>query len=91
VRSTPDVPATPHLGPLSVRDTVDTAVALDKGVGGKLSMIRQVCRQIFGVPDYERYLAHAARRHPGSPILSRRAFCAQAIERKYGKSGPRCC
>ena len=28
---------------------------------------------------------------PGAPVLSRRDFCAQAIERKYGKSGPRCC
>jgi uncharacterized short protein YbdD (DUF466 family) len=53
--------------------------------------IRQICRQMFGIPDYERYLAHAATRHPGAPVLSRRDFCAQAIERKYGKSGPRCC
>ena len=53
--------------------------------------IRQICRQLFGIPDYERYLAHAAARHPGAPVLSRRDFCAQAIERKYGKSGPRCC
>ena len=53
--------------------------------------IRQICRQMFGIPDYERYLAHAAARHPGAPVLSRRDFCAQAIERKYGKSGPRCC
>ena len=53
--------------------------------------MRQVCRQVFGIPDYERYLAHAAARHPGAPVLSRRDFCAQAIERKYGKSGPRCC
>ena len=53
--------------------------------------IRQICRQMFGIPDYERYLAHAAEHHPGAPLQSRRDFCAQAIERKYGKSGPRCC
>jgi uncharacterized short protein YbdD (DUF466 family) len=53
--------------------------------------MRQICRQIFGIPDYERYVAHAAAHHPGAPVLSRRDFCAQAIERKYGKSGPRCC
>jgi uncharacterized short protein YbdD (DUF466 family) len=46
---------------------------------------------LFGIPDYERYLAHAAEHHPGAAVLSRRDFCAQAIERKYGKSGPRCC
>ncbi len=53
--------------------------------------ILQICRQLFGIPDYERYLAHAAAHRPGAPVLSRRDFCAQAIERKYGKSGPRCC
>ena len=53
--------------------------------------IRQIFRQMFGIPDYERYLAHGAARHPGAPVLSRREFYAQAIERKYGKNGPRCC
>jgi uncharacterized short protein YbdD (DUF466 family) len=57
----------------------------------RVRVIRQICRQMFGIPDYERYLAHAAVRHPDAPVLSRRDFCAQAIERKYGKSGPRCC
>jgi len=57
----------------------------------RVRVIRRICRQMFGIPDYERYLAHAAVRHPDAPVLSRRDFCAQAIERKYGKSGPRCC
>ena len=60
-------------------------------VSGGTRGIGQICRQLFGIPDYERYLAHAAEHHPGAPVLSRRDFCAQAIERKYGKSGPRCC
>jgi len=49
------------------------------------------CRQVFGMPDYERYLAHAAQRHPGAPVLTRSDFFVQAIERKYGKGGARCC
>jgi uncharacterized short protein YbdD (DUF466 family) len=53
--------------------------------------IRQVCMQLFGIPDYERYVAHAKAHHPDAPVLSRREFFAQAIDRKYGKSGPRCC
>jgi uncharacterized short protein YbdD (DUF466 family) len=57
----------------------------------RVCVIRQICRRMFGIPDYERYLAHAAVRHPDAPVLSRRDFCAQAIERKYGKCGPRCC
>ena len=32
-----------------------------------------------------------ASRHPERPVLSRGAYCARAIEHKYGKSGPRCC
>ena len=53
--------------------------------------VRQSARQIFGIPDYERYLAHCAAHHPGEPVLSKREFFAHAIDRKYCKSGPRCC
>jgi len=49
------------------------------------------CRQVFGMPDYERYLAHAALRHPGVPVLTRGDFVAREIERKYGRGGARCC
>ena len=53
--------------------------------------IARAYRQLIGIPDYEGYLAHMAERHPGEPVLSRREFCAQAIDGKYGKRGPRCC
>jgi uncharacterized short protein YbdD (DUF466 family) len=46
---------------------------------------------MFGMPDYERYLDHAASAHPGAPVLTRRDYCAQMIERKYGKNPGRCC
>jgi uncharacterized short protein YbdD (DUF466 family) len=57
----------------------------------RLRAVRQACRQVFGIPDYERYLAHMAAHHAGEPVLSRREFFARSIDRKYGKSGPRCC
>jgi uncharacterized short protein YbdD (DUF466 family) len=47
--------------------------------------------QMFGIPDYERYVLHMASHHPGDPLLTRREFCARAIDRKYARSGPRCC
>jgi uncharacterized short protein YbdD (DUF466 family) len=53
--------------------------------------MRQALRQVFGIPDYDRYLEHCAQHHAGEPVLSRREFFAQSIDRKYGKSGPRCC
>ena len=43
------------------------------------------------MPDYERYLGHAGERHPGVPVLTRGDFFRQAIDRKYGKGGMRCC
>jgi uncharacterized short protein YbdD (DUF466 family) len=56
-----------------------------------VGQVRRAYLQIFGIPDYERYLAHAAARHPGEAPLSRRDFSARAIERKYSRSGPKCC
>ena len=73
--------------PLDARNEPASAA----GFFNRLRDVRQVCRQIFGIPDYERYLAHAAARHPGKPVLSRGAYCAQVIEHKYGKGGQRCC
>jgi uncharacterized short protein YbdD (DUF466 family) len=42
---------------------------------------RESYLQMFGIPDYERYLAHMAERHPGQPVLNQREFCARAIDR----------
>lgn len=65
------------------------------GRGGALldaaRVVRQACRQIVGIPDYERYLAHMQAHHPGEALLSRRDFFAQAIDRKYGRGRTRCC
>ncbi|MDQ2962519.1 MAG: YbdD/YjiX family protein [Pseudomonadota bacterium] len=67
------------------------ADAPDARLRERMRAVRQACRQIFGIPDYERYLAHMAAQHPDLPVLSRREFFARSIDRKYGKSGPRCC
>ncbi len=54
--------------------------------------LRRGWLQVFGIPDYERYLAHRAAHHPGEAVLTRREFCAQAIDRKYcSGGGARCC
>ena len=57
----------------------------------RLASLRRAYLQVIGIPDYESYLAHMAQHHPGEPPLSRGEFCARAIDRKYGRSGPRCC
>jgi uncharacterized short protein YbdD (DUF466 family) len=56
-----------------------------------LHAVRRAYLHVFGIPDYERYLAHMAQAHPGESLLSRREFCAHAIDRKYSRNGPRCC
>jgi uncharacterized short protein YbdD (DUF466 family) len=56
-----------------------------------VGQVRRAYLQIFGIPDYERYLAHVAAHHPGEAPLSRRDFSACAIERKYSRPGPKCC
>jgi uncharacterized short protein YbdD (DUF466 family) len=61
------------------------------GLWGRARNLCSSCRQVFGIPDYERYLAHSAVWHAGGPVLTQRDFFAQAIERKYGKGGARCC
>jgi uncharacterized short protein YbdD (DUF466 family) len=49
-------------------------------------------RQIVGAPDYERYVAHCAERHPGRAPLSPRAYYAEFVTRRFGGGGPaRCC
>jgi uncharacterized short protein YbdD (DUF466 family) len=47
--------------------------------------------QMFGMPDYERYVEHMASRHPGDPLMSRGEFFTWAVDRKYCRNGPRCC
>jgi len=79
-------PALPTDGGIASAGSVRSAGLIDR-----LRAAQRVCRQMFGIPDYERYLAHAAEHHPAAPVLSRRDFCASAIERKYGKGGARCC
>jgi uncharacterized short protein YbdD (DUF466 family) len=79
-------PLPPEDGGVAAARSTRSAGLLDR-----MRDARSVCRQMFGIPDYERYLAHAAEHHPGAPVLSRRDFCAQAIERKYGNGGARCC
>ena len=50
-----------------------------------------VLRVVIGAPDYERYLAHVARRHPGTTPLSREEFARDALARRYDRPGSRCC
>lgn len=77
------VPATPA--------AAAEATTAEGGLYQRARSLCSACRQVFGIPDYERYLAHASARHPGAPVLTRGDFFVRAIERKYAKGGARCC
>jgi uncharacterized short protein YbdD (DUF466 family) len=68
-----------------------TAAKPGDDLRARLRAVCGACRQVFGIPDYERYLAHAAARHPEAPVLTRDEYCRRAIERRYGNGGMRCC
>lgn len=76
---------------LEVNDSTSGAPAQGGVFRDRARSLCSACRQVFGMPDYERYLAHSAQRHPGAPVLTRSDFFVQAIERKYGRGGARCC
>jgi uncharacterized short protein YbdD (DUF466 family) len=53
--------------------------------------IARVIRQIIGVPDYERYVAHLRVAHPGCTPVSREAFMQERLAARYDRPGSRCC
>ena len=53
--------------------------------------LRRSYLQLFGIADYERYVAHHQAHHPQQPLLSPQQFHARAIDRKYSSRGARCC
>jgi uncharacterized short protein YbdD (DUF466 family) len=57
----------------------------------KLRQVAPVVRRIIGAPDYEAYVAHASRCHPGQPLLSRDEFVASRLADRYSRPGSRCC
>jgi uncharacterized short protein YbdD (DUF466 family) len=50
-----------------------------------------VVRRVLGAPDYERYVAHVRRVHPGMEPLTRDAFARDVLARRYERPGSRCC
>jgi uncharacterized short protein YbdD (DUF466 family) len=70
-------------------------LGLKKSAWGRLARFAAQARaaylQVFGIPDYQRYLDHMATHHPEQAPLSRKEFFAQAVERKYCRAGSRCC
>jgi uncharacterized short protein YbdD (DUF466 family) len=52
---------------------------------------REAWQGVFGIPDYEAYLAHMRATHPEEAPLGRGEFFAWELERRHAGRGPRCC
>jgi uncharacterized short protein YbdD (DUF466 family) len=48
-------------------------------------------REVSGEGDYDRYVAHARRQHPGRPVLSRRDFERWRMKEQETNPRARCC
>ena len=53
--------------------------------------VSRVVRRVIGVPDYEAYVEHRTRRHPGEPMLTKEQFVCERQRARYETVGGRCC
>jgi uncharacterized short protein YbdD (DUF466 family) len=58
---------------------------------GRWNLLSSFLRRLAGMPDYEAYVAHARRCHPGTPVLSEQQFYDDFIRARYGDGPTRCC
>jgi uncharacterized short protein YbdD (DUF466 family) len=51
----------------------------------------QSMRLMVGLPEYDAYLAHMERTHPGEPVLSYEEFFRERQAARYGSGKTGCC
>jgi len=62
-----------------------------RSLGTRVAAAARVLRAVIGAPDYERYLAHMRRNHPGRRPLTRDEFIRARFRDRYERPGGRCC
>ena len=53
--------------------------------------VGDVVRRVAGMPDYESYVAHLERSHPGRALPSEREYYEDYVTNRYGDGPTRCC
>ena len=48
-------------------------------------------RRITGMPDYDLYVEHFRRCHPGEPVPGEKQFFADFVRTRYEDGPTRCC
>ncbi|MHB8912235.1 MAG: YbdD/YjiX family protein [Lysobacter sp.] len=51
----------------------------------------QTARLAIGIPDYDNYVDHIRRHHPGREPMDRDTFFHERMQARYGKGRSRCC
>lgn len=78
-----------HTGSAARRDTAWRA-----GAGAVVRAARAVLwyvDSVLGGQDYQRYVAHMRRAHPGKPIADKRAYWRERYADAERNPGARCC
>ncbi len=68
-----------------------TATVMTTPLPSRLSRVLAIVRRIVGVPDYQAYLSHMERHHPGCTPVDARTFERERLADKYSRPGSRCC
>jgi len=64
-------------------------LARDLGQAGRY--MTQGLRLMVGLPDYDAYLNHMERTHPGQPVMSYEAFFRERQDARYSGKLGKCC
>jgi uncharacterized short protein YbdD (DUF466 family) len=66
---------------------------LGSSVSRARRLFAQTAHLMVGIPDYDTYVEHRRRSHPGEPVMTRKEFFRERQESRYGGSGRafRCC
>ncbi|MEP7345342.1 MAG: YbdD/YjiX family protein [Gemmatimonadaceae bacterium] len=68
-----------------------TAQAAATALVSRIRVAGRMIRRIIGAPDYDAYVAHQRRHHPGCSTLTEREFIQQRLDDRYSRPGSRCC
>lgn len=91
----PEGPAGPEAqddaGPGLARSLSQRARSLARDLGQAGRYMTQGLRLMVGLPDYDAYLNHMERTHPGQPVMSYEAFFRERQDARYSGKLGKCC
>ena len=67
------------------------APSLSERFAALTKCVCQGARLMVGFPDYDTYVEHMRRHHPGREVMSYARFFDERLQARYRKGGGRCC